>query len=85
MVDTARPRADLLADIPVGVTAGTSAQDLRDVIVSIMADTGLLIGVKTTTGDPASPIEGQVYVNTSDNRVRVYADGAWRDLGAWTS
>jgi hypothetical protein len=43
----------------------------------------LVLPVKTTTGDPASPVEGQIYVNTSDNKVRVYADGAWRDLATW--
>jgi hypothetical protein len=43
----------------------------------------LILPVKTTTGDPANPVEGQIYVNTSDNKVRVYADGAWRDLATW--
>jgi hypothetical protein len=43
----------------------------------------LILPVKTTTGDPASPVEGQIYVNTYDNKVRVYADGAWRDLSTW--
>lgn len=43
----------------------------------------LILPVKSTTGDPASPVEGQIYVNTSDNKVRVYADGAWRDLATW--
>jgi hypothetical protein len=43
----------------------------------------LVLPVKTTTGDPASPVEGQIYVNTADNKVRVYADGAWRDLTSW--
>lgn len=39
--------------------------------------------VKTTTGDPSSPAEGDTYVNTFDNAVRVYADAAWRDLVTW--
>lgn len=43
----------------------------------------LVLPVKTTTGDPANPVEGQIYVNTADNKVRVYADGAWRDLTSW--
>ncbi|MHC4623117.1 MAG: LamG domain-containing protein [Planctomycetota bacterium] len=43
----------------------------------------LVLPVKTTTGDPAGPVEGQIYVNTADNKVRVYADGAWRDLATW--
>jgi hypothetical protein len=44
---------------------------------------GFLLPVKTTTGDPAVPWEGQVYVNTFDNKIRCYADGAWRDLATW--
>ena len=43
----------------------------------------LILPVKTSTGDPASPIEGQIYVNILANKVRVYADGAWRDLATW--
>ena len=43
----------------------------------------LVLPVKTDTGDPASPVEGQIYVNTYDDKVRVYADGAWRDLATW--
>ena len=39
--------------------------------------------VRTATGDPASAQDGWLYVNTQDNRVRVYADGAWRDLATW--
>lgn len=42
-----------------------------------------VIPVKTDTGDPGSPVEGQLYVNTFDNKIRVYADGAWRDLATW--
>ena len=39
--------------------------------------------VRTATGDPASAQDGWMYVNTQDNKVRVYADGAWRDLATW--
>jgi hypothetical protein len=39
--------------------------------------------IKTTTGDPSSPREGDIYVNTQDNKIRCYADGAWRDLATW--
>ncbi|KKN26531.1 hypothetical protein LCGC14_0873580 [marine sediment metagenome] len=42
-----------------------------------------VIPVKTDTGDPGSPTEGQIYVNTFDNKARVWADGAWRDLATW--
>ena len=38
--------------------------------------------VKTTTGDP-SGIDGDVYVNLFDNKMRLRADGAWRDVVTW--
>lgn len=44
---------------------------------------GIVLPVKTDTGDPSTPAEGQLYVNTSDNTVRVFADAAWRDLATW--
>ncbi len=40
--------------------------------------------VKTNAGDPTSPADGWLYVNTNDNKISVYADGAWRDLATWT-
>ena len=45
--------------------------------------TFLKLPVKTTTGDPSSPVNGDMYVNTFDNTVRVFADAAWRDLATW--
>jgi hypothetical protein len=33
------------------------------------------------SSDPASGSEGDAYFNTSTNKVRVYYDGAWNDLG----
>ena len=39
--------------------------------------------VKTDTGDPSSPQEGDIYVNTSDNVLRLFADAAWRTVGSW--
>lgn len=50
---------------------------------NVTVDSIMLLPVKTTTGDPGSPVEGQIYVNTYDNKIRVYADGAWRDLATW--
>ena len=38
---------------------------------------------KASTGDP-TPKEGMVYINSVDNVVRMYADGAWRTLANWT-
>jgi len=42
----------------------------------------VLLPLKSDTGDPTG-VEGLIYVNTFDNAVRVYADGAWRDLATW--
>lgn len=50
---------------------------------TVYMDGNLILPVKTDTGDPSSPVEGQIYVNTSDNKVRVYADASWRDLAVW--
>jgi hypothetical protein len=41
---------------------------------------GMNLPVKATAGDPTDPVEGLLYLNTGDNRLRVYADGAWRTL-----
>lgn len=42
-----------------------------------------LIITKSTTGDPASASEFTMYVNTFDNKVKIWADGAWRQLASW--
>jgi len=39
--------------------------------------------VKDTTGDPSSPVEGEITINTSDNAMKVYAGGAWRTITTW--
>jgi hypothetical protein len=36
--------------------------------------------VKTTSSDPTDPVDGLLYLNTADKKLRVYADGAWRTL-----
>ena len=43
---------------------------------------GVVLPVKTTTGDPSGQ-EGQMYVNTADNALRLYADSAWRTVVSW--
>jgi len=45
---------------------------------------GLNLPVKTTASDPVNPVEGLLYLNTADNKLRVYADGAWRTLQGTT-
>ncbi|HAH10098.1 MAG TPA: hypothetical protein DCL54_18280 [Alphaproteobacteria bacterium] len=52
------------------VTAGSGAY--------VVLDT-----VKASAGDPASPQEGMLVINTTDNAVRLYADGGWRTLASW--
>ena len=50
---------------------------------TLIESTVLTLPVKTTTGDPSGPVDGDMYVNTFDNKIRVYADAAWRDLATW--
>ena len=45
---------------------------------------GINLPVKTTTSDPADPVDGLLYLNTADDKLRVYADGAWRSLQSTT-
>ena len=40
----------------------------------------LLLPVKETTGDPASPIIGQIYWNTNDKLIRGYDGVAWHTI-----
>ena len=46
-------------------------------------ETGSPGAIKTDTGDPSSPREGQLTINTADNAIKIYADGAWRTLVSW--
>jgi parallel beta-helix repeat protein len=45
---------------------------------------GFNLPVKTTTSDPADAVDGLLYLNTADDKLRVYADGAWRTLQGTT-
>ncbi|MBI2171759.1 MAG: hypothetical protein HYU30_07040 [Chloroflexi bacterium] len=42
----------------------------------------ILTSSRQVAGDPTG-VEGMVYINTIDNAVRMYADGAWRSLATW--
>lgn len=42
----------------------------------------VLDSAKSTAGDPAGQ-EGMLVINTQDNLLRIYADGAWRTLASW--
>jgi len=37
----------------------------------------------TTGSDSVSGYEGQVVINTFDNNIKQYAEGAWRTLASW--
>lgn len=38
--------------------------------------------IKATTGDPTGE-EGLITINTNDNAIKIYADGAWRTIVTW--
>ncbi len=40
-------------------------------------------GVKATTGDPSTPTDTELTINTYDNAIKIYADGAWRTIVTW--
>jgi hypothetical protein len=44
---------------------------------------GLNLPLKPTSGDPAKPVDGVLYLNTADCTLSVYAKGAWRNLQRW--
>ena len=39
--------------------------------------------IKITTGDPAPRGSFHFVINTFDNNIKCYADGAWRTLASW--
>lgn len=41
--------------------------------------------IQNLATDPESAVDGQIYYNTATDRLRVYADGSWSDVGAVTS
>ena len=68
----------------VGIVAGGTRR-LRINATRIDCDNVSFLShpVKSTTGDPTGQQNGDVYVNTADNKMRLYADGAWRDIVTW--
>ena len=70
----------------VTITGDGDATFDKDVVIGDDVEINgdyLKLPVKTTTGDPAAPADGWMYVNTFDNEIRVYADGEWRELATW--
>ena len=41
--------------------------------------------VQNLATDPGTAVDGQIYYNTATDRLRVYANGSWSDVGAVTS
>lgn len=62
-----------------GVTTGTTRTWTVPDLDGTVTVEGV-VPVKTDTGDPSSPVEGQIVGNTFDNNAKIYLDGAWRTL-----
>jgi len=66
---------------------GTTTNSTFSIIpyVNSVAQANTIAGVitKVDTGDPANSFEGQIEINTYDNKVKVYAEGAWRTIATW--
>jgi hypothetical protein len=63
---------------------GPVATGTRDAVLPDHSGTIVLATIKTTTGDPTAPAGNvpMVVVNTFDNTVKIYADGAWRTIAS---
>lgn len=57
--------------------------ELRKRIVVLETQQQVTIIVKTDTGDPTAGATGQMIINTVDNTLKQWADGAWRQLATW--
>jgi len=80
------------ADFSIGYMSSSDqlvigvGSDLTTPALSFKVENGepVLSGaLKSDTGDPAGPDEGQLTINTFDNAIKIYADGAWRTLASW--
>ncbi len=65
--------------VGVGNSVGSPATAVRIGAAGTPAE---LPYTKTDTGDPTGA-EGRIYINTFDNVIKMYADGAWRTLVTW--
>ncbi len=62
-------------------TAGNASLHFRNEITGDLIVPGVVY--KTTTGDPSYSFEGMMVINTADNNIKMYADGAFRTLVTW--
>lgn len=60
--------------------------DLVNVYGDLEVDDKVTMGtlvLPVSSSVPGSPVEGQIYVDTNLNEVRVYAESGWRTLSSW--
>lgn len=62
---------------------GRAASTLSKRIEDLERKDNAIFEVKTTTGDPTARGNFHFVINTFDNTLKVYADGAWRTLDSW--
>ena len=68
----------------VGFQIVKRLRDIEDTIQQLQSQEYPTVIVKTTTGDPTSPLaNGVMVINTVDNNVQMWADGAFRTLATW--
>ena len=92
-----RITGNTLRDIFVKVQNGYELDELHNVAISSEQNGQVLsyesstqlwknkpnYTAKSTTGNPATGIEGEICINTFDNNVKIYAEGGWRQIAAW--
>lgn len=92
-----RINGNTLTDIFVKVQNGFEIEELHNVAINGKQNGQVLTyesstqlwknkanyTAKSTTGNPATGIEGEICINTFDNNVKIYADGGWRQIATW--
>jgi hypothetical protein len=68
----------------VGFQIVKRLRDMESTIQQLQSQEYPTVIVKTTTGDPTSPLaNGVMVINTVNNNVKMWADGAFRTLATW--
>jgi hypothetical protein len=65
----------------VNAVAGKAGFHMMDEQGLSLVVPGVLI--KGTTGDSATYFDGIIVINTTDNNIKIYGDGGWRQLATW--
>lgn len=50
---------------------------------ALESENGVRIFIKDTTGDPSTGNTGVICINTFNNNIKIYAEGAWRTIGTY--